>query len=166
MFCSKGFPKVTYLYGYGPLNIIEQQRENSDFTYGLVEELSKGVLHYNRMDILDWMLADVSDVGYVKLIILCITAMDESRLDILREVFCKANTEQLEHLRNYREDFGLCAIAVECGKLECLKLLRENECEWNKMTWYWAKRYGHDHILDYLQNNGYPTEWQVEENMF
>jgi len=157
MFCLKGFPKVTYIfYGYGPLQLI-QQRSNPFRS-------SIGVLQYNRRDIFEWLLTDESDDDYRKLIILCSEAIEESRLDILCEIFQRANVEQLENLRDADYDYGpcFCQAAAFYGKLECLKLLRENECEWNEFAWPEAKHEGHEHILKYLRNNGYPRKWQID----
>eukprot|EP00594_Rhizosolenia_setigera_P004553 CAMPEP_0178954256 /NCGR_PEP_ID=MMETSP0789-20121207/8885_1 /TAXON_ID=3005 /ORGANISM="Rhizosolenia setigera, Strain CCMP 1694" /LENGTH=197 /DNA_ID=CAMNT_0020635629 /DNA_START=23 /DNA_END=613 /DNA_ORIENTATION=+ len=51
MFCSKGLKKETYLYGYGPLHLIQQQGTRKG---GWFPGFSIGVLHYNRRDIFEW----------------------------------------------------------------------------------------------------------------
>lgn len=59
---------------------------------------------------------------------------------------------------------GLCTTAAEHSKLEFLKFLRENECGWSSRTWFLAERKEHEHILEYLRNNGYPAEWQEDSD--
>eukprot|EP00594_Rhizosolenia_setigera_P007421 CAMPEP_0178953208 /NCGR_PEP_ID=MMETSP0789-20121207/8290_1 /TAXON_ID=3005 /ORGANISM="Rhizosolenia setigera, Strain CCMP 1694" /LENGTH=273 /DNA_ID=CAMNT_0020634439 /DNA_START=83 /DNA_END=904 /DNA_ORIENTATION=+ len=155
MFCSKGFPKETYFYGYAPLHLI-LQREGKYYS-----GLSKAVLHYNRRDVLEWILADDSEDGCRKPRYLCYFVIRESRVDILCEVFDRANGQQLKDLRSHNNYFALCFEAAQHGKLECLKFLRENECEWDEDTWFDEKDKGHEHILQYMRDNGFPTEWQV-----
>jgi len=157
MFCLKGLTKETYLYGYGPLFLIRQQQFR---WYNYNQKISKGVLHYNRRDIFEWLLTDQSHDGYDRLKWLCYDAMKESKLDILREIFQRADEWQLEYLRDCDNDIDFCATAAYSGKLECLKLLRQNECGWNRWTWHYAKHHGHEHILEYLRNSDYPTKWQ------
>jgi len=155
MFCSKELPKVTYLFGYGPLHMILQRGGR----YRPIE-IAKGVLHHNRRDIFEWTFTDESVGGSCRLKFLSYQAIEESRLDILREVFQRANEWQLEYLRYCDDVIDLCVKAAIYGKLECLKFLRENECGWDEQTWYVAKSKGHEHILGYLRNSGYPKYWQ------
>jgi len=149
-FCSKGLPKKTYLYGYGSIHLILQQRGRGWFS-----GLSKGVFQYNRRDILEWMMKDISRAGYWRLKCLCWDAIEGSRLDILHEVFQRTNGNQLEYLRNCDICIDLCSKAAQHGKLEILKILRENECDWNRLTWYHAKREEHEHVLEYMRKNGF-----------
>jgi len=109
------------------------------------------------MDVLEWMMRDDPDNCYWDLKWLCCEAIDEARLDILREVFQRANAQQLEYLRNFDNHIYLCSEAATYGQLECMKFLRQNRCKWDKETWIEARDGGYEHILQYMRDNGYPT---------
>jgi len=151
MFCSKGYPKKTYWYGYAPLRLITQRR------IGWYSGFAKAVLHYNRRDILDWLLRDGEPITRSRLKFVCCDVIKESRLDILREIFYRASARQLKYLRSSNNDSDLCYDAASIGNLKIFHFLWQNWCKYDKYTRMVAEENGHEHILQFMRN---PYRWQ------
>eukprot|EP00594_Rhizosolenia_setigera_P020183 CAMPEP_0178958010 /NCGR_PEP_ID=MMETSP0789-20121207/11304_1 /TAXON_ID=3005 /ORGANISM="Rhizosolenia setigera, Strain CCMP 1694" /LENGTH=259 /DNA_ID=CAMNT_0020640467 /DNA_START=290 /DNA_END=1069 /DNA_ORIENTATION=+ len=142
---TPGMKKETFLFGYAPLAVIQDrcERVHED---GL-EEVGKGVLFYNRKDILDWALEEQKN--YV-LREICFVAVEEERLDLLNEVWNNMNDEDNEDEENIFEEMDEYAAAG--GKLNVLMWFENNVlCIDEHMCAESAARYGHIHIIQWLQ---------------
>jgi len=150
---TKGMMKETFLYGYGPLSVIkdraneriERMEENDDF---LLYPVGKGVVLYNRRDVLAWALQErKNDV----LKGICFVAAREGRFDLLNEVW--ENVEDWDDKEEETiifESVDFCA-AIH-GKLKVFKWLDGKGLKIDK---YWcvktAAYRGHLHIIQWLQ---------------
>lgn len=142
LFTSYEIPKKTCKYAHGPLELVQQQTENSAWWMPI------SIIWYNRTDLLNWCIEE----GQKEMLsCICYNAATEGRFSFLREVFDRSNCGVLEYLRKS----GLCGFAAWKGHLEILKFLTENGCRWDPQCWDMAQCAGHDHILNYLQENGY-----------
>lgn len=141
---------ISYKYGYAPLEVIKKYPN-------YYEKYAKGIMWYRRRDILNWLYEDKFKW---RLAGVCREAIIHTRLDVLEEIFTRPNND--ETLDYLRRNLLLCYDAARLGNLQYLKFFRQNGCMWNNLTWKKAKENNHEHILQYLRENGYPSEWQNE----
>eukprot|EP00594_Rhizosolenia_setigera_P016530 CAMPEP_0178966772 /NCGR_PEP_ID=MMETSP0789-20121207/17121_1 /TAXON_ID=3005 /ORGANISM="Rhizosolenia setigera, Strain CCMP 1694" /LENGTH=291 /DNA_ID=CAMNT_0020652101 /DNA_START=67 /DNA_END=939 /DNA_ORIENTATION=+ len=141
---TPGLTKETFLYGYAPLAVIKERYPNKPFFEAQVA-LSKGVVFYNRRDVLA-LVIQRRDTTLLKRI--CYIAAEVGKIDILDEVWNII----------YHEDYkGYVFYHVDChaargGKLNVLKWFNtkelridEGECA------LYAARHAQLHILQWLR---------------
>jgi len=152
---AKGMTKQTFVYGYAPLSVIidnanmrierktQEEREGCE----LLHPVGKGVVLYNRRDVLEWALQKRNkDV----LIGICDVAAGEGRIDLLNEVL--NNVDDTGDVELIFDD--TCEYATIHGELEVLKwlnikgLLRDTSNEWCAIL---AANCGQLHILKWLR---------------
>jgi len=91
VYLSSEMTKETFLYGYAPLSritdkierAIEDYERAGEFDWKLRKRVGKGVVFYNRWDVLSWALQQRNK--YV-LNGICNIAAEEGRIDLLDEV--------------------------------------------------------------------------------
>jgi len=149
VYITSGMTKETFLYGYAPLSVIQDRVERGEQTDYLLHEtgqvaLSKGVVFFNRSDVLEWVLGQKT----IFLREICVLAAHEERCDILNK-----------GLDNIEDGFYKITIfsdvdraAARGGKLKVLKWL-ETKGIYIRKDWCarYAARYGHLHILKWLR---------------
>eukprot|EP00594_Rhizosolenia_setigera_P015404 CAMPEP_0178956140 /NCGR_PEP_ID=MMETSP0789-20121207/10047_1 /TAXON_ID=3005 /ORGANISM="Rhizosolenia setigera, Strain CCMP 1694" /LENGTH=231 /DNA_ID=CAMNT_0020637953 /DNA_START=249 /DNA_END=940 /DNA_ORIENTATION=+ len=140
--------KETFLFGYGPLSVIQDRYERSDDDEGgFIAYLCKGVLFYNRKDVLDWALQERNTYLLRKI---CFVAVEEERLDLLNKVWDNDNLEpdgDFEYIFEEMDEY-----AAVCGKLNVLKWVEKKVPDIYEDTCAReAARYGHLHILQWLK---------------
>eukprot|EP00594_Rhizosolenia_setigera_P001781 CAMPEP_0178952886 /NCGR_PEP_ID=MMETSP0789-20121207/8104_1 /TAXON_ID=3005 /ORGANISM="Rhizosolenia setigera, Strain CCMP 1694" /LENGTH=317 /DNA_ID=CAMNT_0020634067 /DNA_START=235 /DNA_END=1188 /DNA_ORIENTATION=+ len=140
IFPMYGLPKETFIYGFGSLEVCKNQYGN--------HHLAKGIVWFNRTDLLDLTIRDQYDYRVESV---CFYAIREGRLDILKDIFQRSNEKTLKYLR---KDSYLCNVAARRGRLVALKFLRTQGCNWDSDVYRAAKRKGHVHVLQYLHQNG------------
>jgi len=145
---TPGMTKETFLFGYGPLSVIQDRYERSDDDEGgFIAYLCKGVLFYNRKDVLDWALQERNTYLLRKI---CFVAVEEERLDLLNKVWDNDNLEpdgDFEYIFEEMDEY-----AAVCGKLNVLKWVENKVPDIDKDTCAnEAARFGHLHILQWLQ---------------
>jgi len=154
VYLSSGMAKETFLSGYAPLSrvinkiIEEEELQQHDIDWDLIIAVGKGVLFYNRSDVMDWA---VQDQNKRVLSGICLVAGEEGRLNILDEVWNNVDDEDDKqfvfggvdfhaarggklNVMKWLEDKGLCIekeycaeIAVTFGQLHILKWLKEEK---------------------------------------
>eukprot|EP00594_Rhizosolenia_setigera_P019316 CAMPEP_0178956388 /NCGR_PEP_ID=MMETSP0789-20121207/10218_1 /TAXON_ID=3005 /ORGANISM="Rhizosolenia setigera, Strain CCMP 1694" /LENGTH=305 /DNA_ID=CAMNT_0020638295 /DNA_START=518 /DNA_END=1433 /DNA_ORIENTATION=+ len=108
---TQGMTKETFLFGYAPLSVIID-RYDDDTSVEARGALSKGVVFYNRRDVLDWALQH----QMTKLLSrICSIAAGEGRIDILVEMWNYIDDDKRSIFR------GLGRYAAIGGKLNVLK---------------------------------------------
>lgn len=60
---------------------------------------------------------------------------------------------------------NLCSVAAEIGDKEALMFLRENDHEWNSMTWATALSNGHLELAQWIIYNGCPCDDKVKTKL-
>eukprot|EP00594_Rhizosolenia_setigera_P013102 CAMPEP_0178957628 /NCGR_PEP_ID=MMETSP0789-20121207/11044_1 /TAXON_ID=3005 /ORGANISM="Rhizosolenia setigera, Strain CCMP 1694" /LENGTH=142 /DNA_ID=CAMNT_0020639947 /DNA_START=306 /DNA_END=735 /DNA_ORIENTATION=- len=80
--------KETFLYGYAPLSIIQERFDTTSFSARIA--LGKGVVFYDRRDILAWA---VEEQNKDLLREICEVASKEGRIDLLDEMWNNVNDE-------------------------------------------------------------------------
>jgi len=125
VYVTSRMTKETFIYGYAPLSRITDKIERASHDWKLYERVGKGVVFFNRRDILDWVLQQRNKYVLKRI---CIIAAEEDRLDILDEVW--------NNVDNKRDIFSrVDRSAARFGKLNVLKwletkglLIDEKEC--------------------------------------
>eukprot|EP00594_Rhizosolenia_setigera_P009012 CAMPEP_0178954430 /NCGR_PEP_ID=MMETSP0789-20121207/8983_1 /TAXON_ID=3005 /ORGANISM="Rhizosolenia setigera, Strain CCMP 1694" /LENGTH=477 /DNA_ID=CAMNT_0020635825 /DNA_START=32 /DNA_END=1466 /DNA_ORIENTATION=+ len=117
-FVRSGMAKETFIFGYAPMLMISK-RENDQVNY---DNLSEGVVLYNRIDLLDSALKrnNGEELTYI-----CQNAAAEGRLSILKKVFLNSNASVEKHLI---ENGELISQACLSGNFEILKYLVAKGC--------------------------------------
>lgn len=143
--CNKIFPmydipKQTFIYGFGSLEVCENKYGN--------HHLAKGIVWYNRTDLLDLTIRDQYDYRVESV---CFYAIREGRLNILKDIFQRLNEKTLKYLR---KNSYLCNVAARRGRLIALKFLQAQGCNWDSDVYRAAKRKGHVQVLEYLHEHG------------
>jgi len=114
--------KETFLFGYAPLSVILDriERFDEDDDWELHERVGKGVVLYNRRDVLEWALEEQNNEVLNGI---CKVAAEEGRIDLLDEVWNSFDDE------DDRYDIIECLeqIAARYGKLNVLKWLENTE---------------------------------------
>lgn len=87
---------------------------------------------------------------------LCWSAAEYGRIDLLTNMFLKLNLTMLYEL--LYSNGMLCYQASRNGQLETLKWLRNHGAKWDADTFDAARNNGHDEIIQYLRNEGFPEE--------
>eukprot|EP00594_Rhizosolenia_setigera_P017293 CAMPEP_0178966780 /NCGR_PEP_ID=MMETSP0789-20121207/17126_1 /TAXON_ID=3005 /ORGANISM="Rhizosolenia setigera, Strain CCMP 1694" /LENGTH=226 /DNA_ID=CAMNT_0020652111 /DNA_START=345 /DNA_END=1025 /DNA_ORIENTATION=+ len=132
--------KETFVYGYGTLSVIKDRYDNS---FSVRVALGKGVVFYNRRDVLDWTLQR-QNIYSLKGI--CNVAGEEGRIDLLEEVWSNVNDEDYKRTIFQHVDRS----AARGGKINVLKWLLNKG-----LPIYWcaggAARYGQLHVLQWLK---------------
>lgn len=176
IFNEYNLPKVTFLYGIAPLDVIIQKylqyvleaSEKCKYSYEsqMISHrlgMNLGVIKYNRRDLLNWTIKRgektiLSDI--------CRYAALDSRLDILREIFYNSNIKLLRQLQN--ASAIMCPYAARC-ELKVLKWLRSHGCQWDYRLFEEAVIGGREDIISWLMENGCPTvdsDSESEESNF
>ena len=97
----------------------------------------------NKLELLKWAREEKECKWDAETIM---TAASQGNLEMVK--YCVANECPINE--------KACAWAARCGRLECLKYLREEvKAPWNSDTAAWAALYGHLHILEYLVERKY-----------
>jgi hypothetical protein len=101
------------------------------------------VAETNKLELLKWAREEKECKWDAETIM---TAASQGNLEMVK--YCVANECPINE--------RACAWAARCGRLECLKYLREEvKAPWNSDTAAWAALYGHLHILEYLVERKY-----------
>jgi len=157
---TKGMTKETFLFGYGPLSRITDRIERSDDMENdqkLRVAVGKGVVFYNRRDVMDWALEERNK--YV-LKGICTIAVEEGRFDLLEEVFNGVGDwdEKGDVFK------GLEFLAVGFGKLNLLKWLETHRLDIDKKRCAEiAAHVGQIHILKWLREE---TGLKLDEKLY
>jgi len=152
---TEGMTKETFVYGYGTLSVIKDRYDNS---FSVRVALGKGVVFYNRRDVLDWTLQR-QNIYSLKGI--CNVAGEEGRLDLLEEVWDKL--EDFDNKRKYIF-YSVDDSAAFGGKLDVLKWLETKSTPIsNYLCSNKAVRGGHLHILQWLKEE---KGWKVSKGMY
>jgi len=145
VYITSGMTKETFLYGYAPLSVI-QDRYNRTSSRAR-DALSKGIVCFNRKDVLEWVLQEEKKTCL--LISLCRIAAKEGRIDLLNEFLNNIDDED-----DIRFIFGgVDEYAAKNGKLNVLKWFETKALTTNN---YWcarkAAKHGHIHIIQWLRD--------------
>lgn len=164
IFNEYNLPKVTFLYGIAPLDVIIQKylqyvleaSEDREYSheYRMISHrfgMKLGVVKYNRRDLLNWTIKR----GEKKILSdICGSAALDSRLDILREIFYNSNMKLLRKLQN--ASAIMCPYAARC-ELKVLKWLRSHGCQWDYCLFEQAVNGGREDMIRWLMENGCHT---------
>jgi len=152
VYLASGKTKKTFLFEYAPLSVIKDRYERAiekddddyyddDDDEELDQRVGKGVVLYNRSDVLVWAVQERKELV---LRAICDLAAEEGRLDILNEVLINVNESGIFEYVDYH--------AAECGKLNVLKWLETKGFDVNEYVCAdQAARHGQPHILQWLQ---------------
>eukprot|EP00594_Rhizosolenia_setigera_P018063 CAMPEP_0178964670 /NCGR_PEP_ID=MMETSP0789-20121207/15811_1 /TAXON_ID=3005 /ORGANISM="Rhizosolenia setigera, Strain CCMP 1694" /LENGTH=205 /DNA_ID=CAMNT_0020649481 /DNA_START=163 /DNA_END=777 /DNA_ORIENTATION=- len=139
--------KETFLFGYAPLSVITDRYERDGrYNWILREALYKGVLFYNRKDVLEWAL---EERNYRVLSRICCVAAEEGRIDLLYKVW--------NYIDDYEDDKenifgGVGNNATNHGQLNVLKWLESKGFYIDKYECAaGAARGGYLHIIQWLK---------------
>jgi len=167
IYLLSGMTKETFLFGYAPLSRIINEIE-ANWDWELIVVVGKGVVLYNRSDVLEWAL---EERHYGVLRGICNVAAGEGRIDILEEVWgnvieedryvfeavdsCAAEGGKLDVLKwletkGLELDRGLYLNAISGDHLQVMKWLREKELDWNDYTFVDAAEEGNLEVLQWL----------------
>jgi len=140
---TKGMTKETFVYGYAPLSIIQERFNTTSFSAQIA--LGKGVVYFNRRDLLDWA---VQEQNKDLLSGICEEAGEEGRIDLLDEVWDNVNDEGDKRYVFQDVDY----IAALYDKLEVMKWVEDKGIDIDKeycaKTAVWR---GHLDILKWLR---------------
>jgi len=155
IYIASGMTKETFIFGYGPLSVIQERYErDGELDWKLRKALSKGVVFYNRRDVLEWALEEQN----TKILRgICEVATEEGRMDLLNEIW--DNFEDDEDYAYERECmiFGCVdSNAAESGKLDVIKWFDKKDLGNldnidKSVCAKEAARHGHLHILQWLK---------------
>jgi len=150
IYITSGMTKETYVYGYAPLSAIIDRIEGVDEDnddWEVFEGVGKGVVLYNRRDVLDWALKERNN-DLLKEI--CEVAAEEGRKDILNKVWNKVEDEDdKEYVFDYVD-----VNAARGGKLNVSKWIDKKGLPLPDNTYTCARgaaANGHLHILEWLR---------------
>eukprot|EP00594_Rhizosolenia_setigera_P004061 CAMPEP_0178952854 /NCGR_PEP_ID=MMETSP0789-20121207/8086_1 /TAXON_ID=3005 /ORGANISM="Rhizosolenia setigera, Strain CCMP 1694" /LENGTH=274 /DNA_ID=CAMNT_0020634031 /DNA_START=46 /DNA_END=867 /DNA_ORIENTATION=- len=144
IYIASGMKKETFLYGYGPLSAIQDKiEEGGRFHQNLYEAVGKGVVFYNRSDVLAWALQERNN--YV-LREICNLASREGRIDMLEEVWDNIEDDDEEYIFRCVGSY-----AGRHGNLDVLEWLETKGLFFN-IDWCAeeAASHGHLHIIEWL----------------
>jgi len=140
---TKGRRKKTFVYGYAPLSVIIGRYDDTSFK--AQNALSKGVVYYNRRDILAWAVQQRNSSLLHRI---CIIAAQEGRIDLLDEMWNNVNDEDdkryvFSHVDSQAACSGklnvlnwLCTKSASMDKYECAEI---------------AANFGHIYIIQWLR---------------
>jgi len=171
---TPGMTKETFLYGYGPLTVITDKIERAIeddnlafvfFNPDLKRAVCKGVVFYNRRDVLAWALQERKKcvLGAI-----CNVATGEGRIDILKEVWNNIDDEDAKKYVFRDVDTH----AAENGKLDVLKWTENKELRIKVRCAGKAAEEGHLNILQWLQEkkglelDGNLYNWAISGDQF
>jgi len=153
---TPGMTKETFLFGYAPLSVIKDRIERaieadkierSDVIFDLQLALGKGVVLYNRGDVLEWALQE-RRMNLLRSI--CDVAAEEKRLDIMEEVFNRVEG-RCKRERIFEDLLTYSSTKKNNGKLAVLKWLEERKLGVDiEHCLSQSVRYGHLDILEWL----------------
>lgn len=142
--------KETFVYAYAPLSVIIRKYRFDKWRCR--KSVAKGVVSYNRMDVLYSALRkrDISLMTET-----CRLASEEGRFDILDVVFHNTNKSYHEFIFGGYSRFD--EMAASNGQLEVLKWLHKNGFinYGGKYSTMAAANKGHLHVLEWMQHHGY-----------
>jgi len=150
---TPGMTKETFLYGYAPLSVFQDRYDDGQDRYddGTSVEargaLSKGVVFFNRLDVLERSLREEKKRNLLREI--CYVAVEEERFDLLNKVW-----NNLDHEDEFDKDVfeEMDEYAAGCGKLNMLKWVENKVPEiYKDICANEAARYGHLHIIEWLR---------------
>eukprot|EP00594_Rhizosolenia_setigera_P006600 CAMPEP_0178953024 /NCGR_PEP_ID=MMETSP0789-20121207/8183_1 /TAXON_ID=3005 /ORGANISM="Rhizosolenia setigera, Strain CCMP 1694" /LENGTH=220 /DNA_ID=CAMNT_0020634225 /DNA_START=287 /DNA_END=946 /DNA_ORIENTATION=+ len=135
--------KETYLFGYAPLSVIKDKIEKPYHDPELfVRGVSKGVVFYNRKDVLAWVLQR-QDKSVLREI--CEVAAREGKIDVLDETWNNVNDKEIIFE-------GMDHFAAWNGKLNVLKWLEDRGLNFEgENCVHEAAGGGHLHIIQWLR---------------
>lgn len=187
---SQKIPKETY-FGFLPLSKIQDLYTNGGRRENYLFHLSiaKGVVMFNRDDLLDWVL---EEQHLEMLSNICYKAAHDNRTELLQKVFDGVSSYDHEKvISSLTSNTGICRIAAlggqldslnwllrngfECdhsaitgaaqiGKFEIVKWLHRNGCQWNECTFAEAAGHGDLCMLKWLRTHGCPWDEYVSIN--
>eukprot|EP00594_Rhizosolenia_setigera_P014942 CAMPEP_0178967800 /NCGR_PEP_ID=MMETSP0789-20121207/17831_1 /TAXON_ID=3005 /ORGANISM="Rhizosolenia setigera, Strain CCMP 1694" /LENGTH=301 /DNA_ID=CAMNT_0020653521 /DNA_START=30 /DNA_END=935 /DNA_ORIENTATION=+ len=144
VYLSSGMTKETFVYGYGPLSVIQNRYDNNP-SYSARVALSKGVLFFNRKDVLGWAFQERKTYLLREI---CNVAAGEGRLDLLNQVLY--NIEDEDDKRFIFEEVD--CYAAKNGTLNVLKWYDTKGFNFYKDCYAEiAAKHGHLHILKWLR---------------
>eukprot|EP00594_Rhizosolenia_setigera_P001752 CAMPEP_0178952832 /NCGR_PEP_ID=MMETSP0789-20121207/8073_1 /TAXON_ID=3005 /ORGANISM="Rhizosolenia setigera, Strain CCMP 1694" /LENGTH=302 /DNA_ID=CAMNT_0020634005 /DNA_START=115 /DNA_END=1023 /DNA_ORIENTATION=- len=180
---TEGIKKETFLYGYAPLSVIinkivEGGRFNWKLHWKLREKVGKGVLFYNRLDVLDWLLQQRNNIVLSGI---CNAAAEEGRIDVLEEVWKdegykgyvfrdvnhhaarggKLNVlKWIEKKGEYIDKWKCAKEAVEKGQLHIIQWLKEEKGLqlFGELYYFAIDGGGHFLILKWLREQACPWD--------
>jgi len=139
---TSGMTKETFLYGYAPLSVITDGYDDGTSVEAR-EALSKGVIFYNRRDVLSWALEEENEDVLNRI---CFVAAREGRIDILNNV----NDEDDDDIRSIFDYVDIHA--ARGGKLKVLKWFETKGLSiYEFRCVHEASRRGQLHIIKWLQ---------------
>eukprot|EP00594_Rhizosolenia_setigera_P019376 CAMPEP_0178957330 /NCGR_PEP_ID=MMETSP0789-20121207/10846_1 /TAXON_ID=3005 /ORGANISM="Rhizosolenia setigera, Strain CCMP 1694" /LENGTH=305 /DNA_ID=CAMNT_0020639551 /DNA_START=424 /DNA_END=1341 /DNA_ORIENTATION=- len=143
---TPGTTKETFLFGYGSLAvIIDRCRCNRFICRTTQDAVAKGVVFYNRRDVMDWALEE-QNTRILEAI--CNVAGKEGRIDLLNKVFNNIDDED-------GKDYIFECVdshAAESGKLDVLKWFETKGFDIDKFNCAAkAAFHGHLHIIQWLK---------------
>jgi len=146
IYIRSGMTKKTFVYGYATLSVIQDKIERGlQLDWMLPQKVGKGVVFYNRKDVLEWALREqnINLLGGI-----CFEATQEGRIDVLDEVW-----NNIDHEGEFWMIFEeLDEHATRGGRLNVLKWYETKGKDIDKdMCATLAARDGHLNILQWLR---------------
>ncbi len=144
--CEISFCYCDLASAYGRLDMIKLLIENGT---GWDSFMSSRAARYGHLNIIIWAKEKGFDINITHLFEIAIRC---GHLNIVKWVIEGGDLEL--PCDGYRDG---CVRAAEFGHLDMLIWFRDMGCVPTKHTYYMAKFYEHQNIVDWLENNGYPT---------
>lgn len=151
-------PKESFLYGCASLRRIKKRTElveNKTSRKEILDKISKGVVNFDRMDLLHWSI-DLAKQNFCLDLLrdICTLAVEKGRRQLLEEVFNNSNQKTLNYIIS--KTSILCERASREGHLSLLIwLLEEKQCKFSEKVSKEAAQSGHIQILQWFRQNHY-----------
>jgi len=182
IYITSGMAKETFVYGYGPLSVIKDRCKiiTEDHDWGVGKPVGKGVVLFNRRDVLHWAIEEKNKQLLRKI---CNVAGEEGRVDVLNEIWenvededdkdnvffftdysaaqgCKLNVLKWLELKGLSVNYNCCASeAAKAGQLHILEWLRKDKgAKLSEALYNEAIDGNQMHVLKWLREKG--VHWQ------